>query len=61
VRVKRPDVAPHKKFLEMAQRNAYCALQHIRRMMMADETKVEAPAVAQAAAEAPAKVAEALG
>jgi phasin family protein len=29
-------------------------------MMMADETKVEAPAVAQAAAEAPAKVAEAL-
>jgi phasin family protein len=43
--------------LEMVQRNVYCALQHIRRNYhMADETKVEA----QAAAEAPAKVVEAV-
>jgi phasin family protein len=43
--------------LEMVQRNAYCAVQHKQRILfMADETKVEA----QAAAEAPAKVAEAV-
>jgi phasin family protein len=43
--------------LEIVRRSAYCALQQIRRNdFMADETKVEA----QAAAEAPAKVAEAV-
>jgi phasin family protein len=41
--------------------NVYCALQQIERnFVMADETKVEAPAVAEAAAEAPAKVAVAV-
>jgi phasin family protein len=43
--------------LEMVQRNVYCALQHIQRNYhMADETKIQA----QAAAEAPAKVVEAV-
>src|SRR3954467_14244292 len=46
--------------LEMVRRNAYCALQHIRvfggKLTMPDETKVQA----EAAAEAPAKVAEAV-
>src|ERR1700755_2351359 len=31
VPVKRRNVAPHKKTLEMVRRNAYCALQHIWR------------------------------
>jgi phasin family protein len=45
----------------MLHRKAYCAVQQIRRNeVMADETKVEAPVVAQAATEAPAKVAEAV-
>src|SRR5437764_8516122 len=54
--------SPHctKKALEMVRRNAYCALQHIShfggKLTMTDETKVQAAA----AAEAPAKVAEAV-
>jgi phasin family protein len=45
----------------MLRRNVYCALQQIRGMQgMADETKVEAPAAQEAAAEAPAKVAVAV-
>jgi phasin family protein len=61
VPVKRRNGALHKKALEMLRRNAYCAVQQIRRNeVMADETKVEAPVVAEAAAEAPAKVAEAV-
>jgi phasin family protein len=57
VAVKRRIDALHKNPLEIVRRNAYCALQHNRRNdFMADETKVEA----QAAAEAPAKVAEAV-
>src|SRR5438309_7484532 len=54
VPVKRRNGAVHKKRLEMVRRKLYCALQHIRRLSMADETKIEA----KVAAEAPAKVAE---
>jgi len=56
VAVKRPDVAAHKKSLEMVHRNRIlCTATKIQRNdSMADEVKVEA----QAAAEAPAKVAE---
>jgi phasin family protein len=47
----------HKTGLEMLRRTLYCALQHIqRKKVMADETQIEA----QAAAEAPAKVATAV-
>jgi len=53
--VKRPNVAVHKKPLEMVQRNRIlCTAPKSEERSMADEVKVEA----QAAAEAPAKVAE---
>src|SRR3982750_3723599 len=52
--------AVHKKSLEMVRCDGYCALQHIRefggKLTMPNETKVQA----EAAAEAPAKVAEAV-
>jgi phasin family protein len=57
VAVKRRIVAAHNFLLEMVQRNAYCALQQIQRnVRMADENKIQA----EAAAEAPAKVAQAI-
>jgi phasin family protein len=56
VAVKRRNVALHKISLEMVRRKAYCALQHIGELFMADENTV----AAQAAVEAPAKVVEAV-
>jgi phasin family protein len=61
VRVKRPIAAVHKFALEMVRCSAYCALQHDSEITqevitMAEETKVQA----QAAAQAPADVAKAV-